>query len=194
MQRPEEDEPAGLLHAQSPPVQLPNSTNPVAHGRSGLVSPLTVRSAPTQQPRWPGPPQPGSTQTPSELDPLGCTHAQPPEGFSALQLPSSSSPAEHGPLMPFALRSPMQQPRWPGPPQVGAVQTPKAYAPPLHTQFGSPTLQPGPSTRPALQEFALPSSRKQQARWPGPPHNFGALQMSLVLNAWQMIEPPHCSS
>src|SRR5260221_13615523 len=126
MQRPEEDEPAGLLHAQSPPVQLPNSTNPVAHGRSGLVSPLTVRSAPTQQPRWPGPPQPGSMHTPSESEPLGCTQWQLAEPNWASQLPSSSSPAEHGPPMPFALRSPMQQPRLPGPPPVGTVQTPEA--------------------------------------------------------------------
>src|SRR2546430_4699069 len=48
-------------------------------------------------------------------------------------------------------------------------------------QLASPTLQPGPSTRPLLQELLRPSSPAQQARWPAPPQDFGARQMSLVV-------------
>jgi hypothetical protein len=47
-QRPDEDEPAGLVHAQSPPVQVPIST---ALPLQGPLMLLTVCSGPTQQPR-----------------------------------------------------------------------------------------------------------------------------------------------
>jgi hypothetical protein len=67
-QRPEEKKPAGLLQAQSLPVQEPNSTSSISHPS---VRPLTVRSGPTQQARSPLPPHAVSVHTPLEFDPLG---------------------------------------------------------------------------------------------------------------------------
>jgi hypothetical protein len=147
------------------PAQLPCWVSPFTQAP-------TLRSSAKQQARWPSHPHGViSAQIPIEET---IPHLQASAPRMLEQLPFSTSPGSQA-----GLPSERQQARSFFSPQSGALHTPLAEPIPGQKQFAAPRLlaQLPCSLSPSSQAPMLRSSRKQQARWPFPPHGVISAQI-----------------